>query len=67
MRDSYGRTKFGQSCLLARRLVEGGIPCVQVNWSTHVEPHEDAGDGGWDMHDRNFQQLQDRHAWMLDG
>src|SRR6185437_5944234 len=24
------------------------------------------GDGGWDTHDRNYPQLQDRHAWMLD-
>jgi len=44
----------------------GGARFVQVNWSSHVEPVEDTGDGGWDMHDRNFQQLQDRHAWMLD-
>jgi uncharacterized protein (DUF1501 family) len=27
---------------------------------------EDGGDGGWDMHDRYFQQFQDRHSWMLD-
>src|SRR5207237_747836 len=33
LRDRYGRTKFGQSCLLARRLVESGVPFVQVNWS----------------------------------
>jgi hypothetical protein len=66
VRETYGMTRFGQSCLLARRLVESGIPYVQVNWSTHVESHEDGGDGGWDMHDRNFQQLQDRHAWMFD-
>lgn len=66
IRERYGFTRFGQSCLLARRLVAGGIPFVQVNWSTHVEPHEDSGDGGWDMHDRNFQQLQDRHAWIFD-
>jgi hypothetical protein len=66
VRENYGLTRFGQSCLLARRLVEGGIPFVQVNWSTHVESHEDSGDGGWDMHDRNFQQLQDRHAPILD-
>jgi hypothetical protein len=65
-REAYGLTRFGQACLLARRLVETGIPYVQVNWSTHVEPHEDAGDGGWDMHDRNFQLLQDRHAWIFD-
>jgi uncharacterized protein (DUF1501 family) len=51
---------------MARRLVEAGARFVQVNWSSHVEPVEDTGDGGWDMHDRNFQQFQDRHAWMLD-
>lgn len=66
LRARYGRYRFGQCCLLARRLVEAGARFVQVNWSSHVEPVEDTGDGGWDMHDRNFQQLQDRHGWMLD-
>jgi hypothetical protein len=66
LRARYGRFRFGQCCLMARRLVEAGVRFVQVNWSSHVEPVEDTGDGGWDMHDRNFQQLQDRHAWMLD-
>jgi Protein of unknown function (DUF1501) len=64
--DHYGRTRFGQSCLLARRLVEHGVPFVQVNWSDHVEAEEDAGDGGWDHHYRNFQIMQDRHAPWLD-
>jgi uncharacterized protein (DUF1501 family) len=64
--DEYGRTRFGQSCLLARRLVEAGVPFVQVNWSDHVEAEEDAGDGGWDHHYRNFQIMQDRHAPWLD-
>jgi hypothetical protein len=64
-RDQYGRTRFGQSCLLARRLVEHGVPFVQVNWSDHVEAEEDSGDGGWDHHYRNFQIMQDRHApWL---
>ncbi len=62
----YGLTRFGQSCLLARRLVEHGIPFVQVNWSDHVEAEEDSGDGGWDHHYRNFQIMQDRHAPWLD-
>lgn len=66
LRARYGQFRFGQCCLLARRLVEAGVRFVQVNWSSHVEPVEDTGDGGWDMHDRNFQQFQDRHAWMLD-
>src|SRR5262249_3144408 len=64
--DRYGRTRFGQSCLLARRLVERGVPFVQVNWSDHVEAEEDAGDGGWDNHYRNFQLMQDRQAPWLD-
>jgi uncharacterized protein (DUF1501 family) len=64
--DHYGRTRFGQSCLLARRLVEHGVPFVQVNWSDHVEAEEDSGDGGWDHHYRNFQIMQDRHAPWLD-
>lgn len=64
--DRYGRTRFGQSCLLARRLVQHGVPFVQVNWSDHVEAEEDAGDGGWDNHYRNFQLMQDRQAPWLD-
>jgi hypothetical protein len=66
LRDAYGPHRFGQCCLIARRLVEAGLPFVQVNWSTHVETAEDAGDGGWDMHDRYFEIMQDRHAWMFD-
>lgn len=66
VRRRFGRFRFGQCCLLARRLIEAGSRFVQVNWSSHVEPIEDTGDGGWDMHDRHFQQYQDRHAWMLD-
>ncbi len=64
--DRYGRTRFGQSCLLARRLVEHGVPFVQVNWADHVEAEEDAGDGGWDNHYRNFPIMQDRQAPWFD-
>src|SRR5207253_3126787 len=38
LRDSYGRSPFGQGCLLARRLVEAGVPIVEVQssgWDTH--------------------------------
>lgn len=66
IRRAYGPHRFGRSCLIARRLVEAGLPFVQVNWSTHVEGPEDAGDGGWDMHDRYFAIMQDRHGWMFD-
>ncbi|HEY3969740.1 MAG TPA: DUF1501 domain-containing protein, partial [Planctomycetaceae bacterium] len=37
LRDRYGATAFGQSCLMARRLVEAGVPYIQVNWSEYVE------------------------------
>src|SRR5262249_13063302 len=66
VKDRYGHTRFGQSCLLARRLVERGALFVQVNGRAHVEAEEDSGDGGWDHHYRNFQIMQDRHAPWLD-
>ena len=66
VRRRYGSHRFGQCCLIARRLVEAGQPFVQVNWSTHVEAIEDSGDGGWDMHDRYFAIMQDQHGWMFD-
>src|SRR5689334_8610435 len=46
LRDRYGRSKFGQSCLVARRLVERGIPYVTINY------------GGWDTHKENFQTMR---------
>lgn len=46
MRDRYGRNKFGQSCLMARRLVEKGIPYITINY------------GGWDMHSNIFPSLR---------
>jgi hypothetical protein len=66
VKERYGLTRFGQSCLLGRRLIEAGVPFVQVNWSDHVEAEEDSGDGGWDHHYRNFQIMQDRHGPWLD-
>jgi hypothetical protein len=67
LRDRYGRTRFGQSCLLARRLVEAKVPFVQVNWSNHGEDQQTSGgDGGWDHHWRLFEFLQDHCAWPLD-
>ena len=66
IRHRYGPHRFGQCCLIARRLVEAGQPFVQVNWSSHVEPVEDSGDGGWDMHDRYFAIMQEKHGWMFD-
>src|SRR5690606_15298659 len=66
-RGRYGRTAFGQSCLLARRLAEAGVPYIQVNWSEYVEPLlGDRTDYGWDTHANNFEFLNDRHGPILD-
>ena len=65
-RDAYGHTSFGQSCLLARRLVEAGVPYIQVNWSQYVEAMTPSCDFGWDTHIYNFDLLPDRHAPILD-
>ncbi len=46
LRDAYGRTAFGQGCLLARRLVETGVTFVEVRmggWDTHQKNHEAVG------------------------
>ena len=53
-REAYGQTSFGQSCLLGRRLVEAGVPYVQVNWSRYVEVYYTFSDYGWDTHADNF-------------
>jgi hypothetical protein len=56
-RDRYGRHAFGQSLLLARRLVEAGMPVVQANMGSM---------NNWDTHGQNFQQLKDRLLPPLD-
>jgi uncharacterized protein (DUF1501 family) len=53
VRDAYGRNLFGQGCLLARRLVERGVPFVEVALSR--VPFAFAG---WDTHQRNFDALK---------
>lgn len=52
VRDRYGRNTHGQSVLMARRLVEHGVPYVSVNW------HND-GRNFWDTHGNNFNRLKD--------
>ncbi len=54
IRDQYGRNSLGQSCLLARRLIESGVHFVTVT------------DGGWDTHVNNFRSLKDRLLPRLD-
>jgi hypothetical protein len=53
LRDKYGRHIHGQCLLLARRLVEFGVPLVTVNW------HDD-GQNFWDTHGENFHHLKNR-------
>lgn len=65
-RAAYGETSFGQSCLLGRRLVEAGVPYVQVNWSQYVEAMTPNCDFGWDTHIYNFELLADRHGPIFD-
>jgi uncharacterized protein (DUF1501 family) len=59
LRDRYGRTPFGQACMLARRLVESGVSFVTVN---------DRGQGqlGWDTHQQNFPTIKNTLAPPLD-
>ena len=66
LRERYGHTVFGQNCLLGRRLVEAGVPFVQVNWSGDAEDEQQGGDGGWDLHYRLFERMQDRFCPIFD-
>ena len=50
MREKYGRSKLGQGCLLARRLVESGVRFVEVQ------------SGGWDMHKQLEDGMEDKGA-----
>ncbi len=65
-RAAYGHTSFGQSCLLGRRLVEAGVPYVQVNWSRYVEVFYPFADYGWDTHADNFGLIAEWHGPLLD-
>ena len=65
-RARYGYTAFGQSSLLARRLVEAGVPYVQLNYSQHPEAINPGFEFGWDLHIYNFEMLQDQHCPILD-
>ena len=55
LRDQYGRTTFGQSCLMARRLVAAGVPYVTINY------------GGWDTHKEHFQAMRQKLPEMDKG
>ncbi len=53
VRDAYGRGRFGQGCLLARRLVERGVPFVEVTLGSI-----DGNSPGWDTHQNNFPAVR---------
>ncbi|HVU88284.1 MAG TPA: DUF1501 domain-containing protein [Pirellulales bacterium] len=57
-RDRYGRTLFGSSTLLARRLVERGVQFVNVSWDNFSKRFE-VSKAGWDTHERNFPMLRE--------
>jgi hypothetical protein len=56
LRDQYGRSPFGQSALLARRLVEAGVSLVQVNWFRG--PDEPSDNPCWDSHTKETERLK---------
>ena len=62
LRDRYGRTTFGQSCLLARRFIEAGTRFVQVNWPkvANSDLHS------WDVHKDLNERMGKRAGPMLD-
>ena len=65
-RQRYGQSVFGQSALLARRLVEARVPYIQLNYSRHVEAITPGFEFGWDTHIYNFDLLQDLHCPIFD-
>lgn len=60
-RDRYGRHTYGQSVLLARRLVEAGVSLVQVHWKPVVDKSKPNG-GGWDTHINHNESIKN---WLL--
>ena len=62
LRERYGMNRSGQACLLARRLVEAGVPLVTVMWNHNnrgqdLDP-EDTDLYGWDTHNDIFESLE---------
>ena len=55
IRDRYGRNTFGQSCLMARRLVEHGVPYITINYK------------GWDTHKQHFETMRRKLPEMDQG
>ncbi len=65
VRDRYGRNRWGQCVLLARRLIESGVRLVHVNWPR--EPGDNAVDNPlWDTHAQNHDRVEDVLCPMFD-
>ena len=62
LRDQYGRNTFGQSCLLARRLVEAGTRVVEVIWPKVAN----SDNHSWDHHVGLTERMKNRSGPMLD-
>jgi hypothetical protein len=61
-REKYGKNTFGQSCLLARRLIEAGTRVVQVNWPKVAN----SDNHSWDVHVGLTKRMKDQSAPLLD-
>jgi hypothetical protein len=64
IRDRYCRQNFGQTCLLARRLIEAGVALVQVNWFRGADEPPD--NPCWDSHTNESQRLKTALAPIAD-
>jgi len=53
LRGRYGRHQFGQDCLVARRLVENGVPYIVINYP-----------GGWDTHSNHFASMRRQYPQL---
>jgi hypothetical protein len=62
VRDLYGRNTFGQSCLLARRLIEAGTRVVEVNWPKVAN----SDNHSWDHHVGLSERMKNQSGPMLD-
>jgi len=63
VRERYGSTRFAQSCLLARRMVEAGVGLVQINW-TRIKDQPNGG--GWDTHAKHNDSLKNLLMPIMD-
>jgi hypothetical protein len=64
LRERYGTYTFGQSLLMARRLIEAGTKFVQVNWPSVANGNAELD--SWDTHASNFKPLKNLHCPKLD-